>query len=182
MCSLMSFPAAGDGKTLPELCGTLLSKEGWHPPHTWHSTSLAPHTHSCQSAPFLKGMPLFKGFLTKSHKFAPFLPLFLSWTPFFCRICPNQRKNPLAVPLQPPLSLSSCLCLLGGLHKKTHFHGHQNWPLKLLGGLQGVSLCRQEFPDHMDDEHLVDFFTLVLERRKRLEISAGYGGFKIRAK
>ena len=49
----------------------------------------------------------------------------------------------------------------------------QNWPLKLLGGLQGVSLCRQEFPDHMDDEHLVDFFTLVLE--------LGYGGFKIRA-
>ena len=39
------------------------------------------------------------------------------------------------------------------MHKKTHFHGHQNWPLK---GLQGVSLCRQEFPDHMDDEHLVD--------------------------
>ena len=28
---------------------------------------------------------------------------------------------------------------------------------------------RKEFPDDMDDEHLVDFFTLVLERRKRLE-------------
>ena len=27
---------------------------------------------------------------------------------------------------------------------------------------------RKEFPDDMDDEHLVDFFTLVLERRKRL--------------
>jgi len=33
--------------------------------------------HSCQVAPFLKGLPLFKGFLAKSHIFAPFLPLFL---------------------------------------------------------------------------------------------------------
>ena len=40
-------------------------------------------THSCQSAPFLKGMPLFKGFLAKLPIFAPFYPFFFITNPFF---------------------------------------------------------------------------------------------------
>ena len=56
-------------------------------------------THSYQSAPFLKGMPLFKGFLTKSHKFAPFLPLFFILNPFFLSNLSESTQKPFGCAL-----------------------------------------------------------------------------------